>query len=69
MTNPTLGDDILFAISCVQDYRDTIDTDNKDGEKLWNNASERIERLFQFYYQLIGFNPNNIRKVTLSEID
>jgi hypothetical protein len=69
MINPTLSDDILFAISCMQDYRDTINTDNEHGEKLWNNASERIERLFQFYYQLVGFDPNDIRKVTLSEID
>ena len=54
---PTLGEDILFAISCIQDYRDTIDSGSEDGEKLWNDTSNRIERLFQFYYQLIGFNP------------
>jgi hypothetical protein len=54
---PTLAEDITYAISCIQDYRDTIDTSNEDGEKLWNNTSMRIERLFKFYYQLIGFYP------------
>lgn len=69
MNSTPLSDDILFAISCMQDYRDTIYTDNEDGQKLWDNVSERIERLFKFYYQLVGFDPNNIRKVTLDEID
>jgi hypothetical protein len=69
MNNPTLGEDILYAIYCIQDYRDTVDTSNKDGEKLWDDVSRRIERLFKFYYQLVGFDPNNIRKVTLNEID
>jgi hypothetical protein len=52
MNNPTLADDIAYAISCVQDYRDTLDI---DGE-LWHEVGDRIERLFTFYYQLIGLN-------------
>jgi hypothetical protein len=68
MTKP-LAEDIAYAISCVQDYRDTIDIDTEDGKELWDYVSRRIERLFQFYYQLVGFDPNNIRKVTLNEID
>jgi hypothetical protein len=68
--NPTpLSEDIAYAISCVQDYRDTIDIDTEDGKELWDYVSRRIERLFQFYYQLVGFDPNNIRQVTLNEID
>ena len=62
MNNPTLGEDILYAISCMQDYRDTVDTDTQDGQKLWDDASKRIERLFKFYYQLIGFDPNETKK-------
>jgi len=70
MTNPPqLAEDIAYAISCIQDYRDTVDIGNEDGEKLWDDISRRIERLFKFYYQLVGFDPNNIRKVTLNEID
>ena len=57
MNKLTLADDIVYAISCIQDYRDTIDSGSEDGEKLWNDVSNRIERLFKFYYQLIGFNP------------
>jgi hypothetical protein len=68
--NPTpLSEDIAYAISCVQDYRDTIDTDDRVGQLVYDDVSGRIERLFQFYYQLVGFDPNNIRKVTLNEID
>ena len=70
MTNPPqLAEDIAYAISCIQDYRDTVDIGTEDGEKLWDDISRRIERLFQFYYQLVGFDPNNIRQVTLNEID
>jgi len=70
MTNPPqLAEDIAYAISCVQDYRDTINADDRVGQFVYVNASERIERLFQFYYQLVGFDPNNIRQVTLNEID
>ena len=65
----SLADDILYAIACVQDYRDTLDTGTKDGNELWDDISMRIERLFKFYYQLVGLDPNNIRKVTLDEID
>ena len=57
MTNPTLAEDIAYAISCVQDYRDTLDIDTEKGKELWEDVSGRIERLFQFYYQLVGFNP------------
>jgi hypothetical protein len=68
--NPTpLSEDIAYAISCVQDYRDTINTDDRVGQLVYDDVSGRIERLFQFYYQLVGFDPNNIRKVTLGEID
>ncbi len=35
----------------MQDYRDTLD----DNNGLWSQATERIERLFKFYYQLTGF--------------
>ena len=47
----TLADDISLAISCVQDYRDTLDTDTEE----YDRVSRVIERLFKFYYQLIGF--------------
>jgi hypothetical protein len=61
-TNPQMtkhiSDDILYAISCVQDYRDTIDIDSE----LWHEIGNRIERLFKFYYQLIGFDPNGENK-------
>jgi hypothetical protein len=50
---PTLAEDIIAAISCMQDYRDTIEIHSE----LWYKISERIERLFKFYYQLIGFDP------------
>jgi hypothetical protein len=49
---PTLAEDIAYAISCVQDHRDTIDIDSE----LWHEIGDKIERLFQFYYQLIGFS-------------
>lgn len=51
---PTLAEDIMIAISCMQDYRDTLDIDSE----LWNKIGESIENLFKFYYQLIGFDPN-----------
>ena len=54
MTKPTLAEDIMIAISCMQDYRYTLDIDSE----LWHKTGERIERLFKFYYQLTGFNPN-----------
>jgi hypothetical protein len=47
--------DISFAISCTQDYRDTIDTTTADGIKKRDDATGRIFRLFTFYNQLIGF--------------
>jgi|LakMenE01Jun11ns_1017448.scaffolds.fasta_scaffold9639755_4 hypothetical protein len=52
---PTLAEDIEVAIYCLQDYKDTIDliTD----QKLYDIINARIERLFSFYYQLIGFDP------------
>ena len=59
MTNPTLAEDILYAISCVQDYLDTIDC-VKEQER-YNRIVLRIERLMQFYYQLTGLDPNERR--------
>jgi hypothetical protein len=50
---PTLAEDITVAISCMQDYRDTLN----DNDKQLSQITERIERLFKFYYQLTGFNP------------
>jgi hypothetical protein len=67
--NPTLPDDILYAISCVQDYRDTIDTDCQVGRHVYDTISHRIDRLMDFYYTLTGFNPHHIRKINLNEID
>jgi hypothetical protein len=64
MTRP-LADDILYSISCIQDCRDTLDIDSE----LWYEIGDRIERLFQFYYQLVGFDPNNIRTIKLDQID
>jgi hypothetical protein len=51
---PILAEDITVAISCMQDYRDTLDENNE----LWSQITERIERLFSFYYQLTGFDSN-----------
>ena len=56
MTKPTLAEDIAYAISCVQDYKDTIDTDTENGQKIYNDANSRIQRLITFYDQLIGFD-------------
>jgi hypothetical protein len=56
MSNPILAEDIAYAISCVQDYKDTIDTDDRVGQLVYDDVSGRIERLFSFYYQLIGFD-------------
>lgn len=55
MNNRPLCEDISVAISCMQDYRDTIHY--SDNTKHYYEISERIERLFKFYYQLIGFDP------------
>jgi hypothetical protein len=54
MTKPTLAEDISIAISCMQDYRDSIDPVNEANR--YNELSRRIERLFHFYYQLIGYD-------------
>lgn len=51
---PTLAEDITVAISCMQDYRDTISITDSEP---WRQITERIERLFHFYYQLTGFDP------------
>jgi hypothetical protein len=64
-TKPTLAEDVMIAISCMQDYRDKL----KSGSELWNITNETIERLFNFYYQLTGFDPNNIRTIKLDQID
>jgi len=68
--NPTpLSEDIAYAISCVQDYKYSIEPRTIEDVKMIYTIDRRIERLFQFYYQLVGFDPNNIRKVALNEID
>lgn len=56
MNNPTLTEDIAYAISCVQDYKDTIDTDDRVGQLVYDDVSRRIDRLFKFYYQLMGYD-------------
>jgi len=58
LNKPTLAEDIMIAISCMQDYRDTLDIDSE----LWHKIGESIENLFKFYYQLIGFDPNGENK-------
>jgi hypothetical protein len=61
---PPLADDIAYAISCVQDHRDTIDTDIESGQKLSDNATRVINRLLSFYYQLklTGYDPTEKNK-------
>jgi hypothetical protein len=49
-----LAEDILYAISCVQDHRGTVDENTEE----WSQITRRIEGLYKFYYQLIGFDPN-----------
>jgi GTP1/Obg family GTP-binding protein len=44
-----LAEDILYAISCVQDYRGTVDENTEE----WSQITRRIERLYKFYYELI----------------
>ncbi len=61
MTKP-LADDVAYAISCVQDHRDTIDTDTESGQKLSDNATRVVNRLLSFYYQLTGFDPTEANK-------
>ena len=56
MTKPTLAEDIGIAISCVQDYLDTIDC--VEEQEHYDTIRLRIERLMKFYYQLTGFDPN-----------
>jgi hypothetical protein len=59
VTKPTLAEDIGIAISCVQDYLDTIDP--VEEQEHYDTIRLRIERLMQFYYQLTGFDPNGER--------
>lgn len=54
--------DISFAISCVQDYGDTIDTDSADGMKEYDSVILRVDRLLTFYYQLIGFDYKKLHE-------
>ena len=56
----TLAEDIGVAISCVQDYLDTIDSVEK--QEHYDTIRLRIERLMKFYYQLTGFDPNGEKK-------
>lgn len=46
---PELSEDIALGISCIQDYKDTIDWE--DQEK-YNSINIRIHRLLQFYYKI-----------------
>ncbi len=66
---PTLAEDIGIAISCVQDYLDTIDP--VEEQEHYDTIRLRIERLMQFYYQLTGFDPYehqmNIAKKVMTE--
>jgi deoxyribodipyrimidine photolyase-like uncharacterized protein len=52
----TLAEDIGVAISCVQDYLETIDC--VEEQEHYDTIRLRIERLMKFYYQLTGFDPN-----------
>jgi len=54
---PTLAEDIAYAISCVQDYKHSIEPKTIEDVKMIYTIDKRIERLFKFYYQLIGFDP------------
>ena len=47
-----LINDIFFAVSCMQDYRDTIDTGTNEGEDKWDSVSNRIIRLIFFANEL-----------------
>jgi hypothetical protein len=58
MTKP-LADDILYAISYMQDYRETID----ENDELWYKITESIEALFKFYYLLINFDYYGEKKI------
>ncbi len=57
-----LADDIAYAISCVQDHRDTIDTDTEGGQKLSDDATRVINQLLSFYYQLTGYDPSEAKQ-------
>jgi hypothetical protein len=46
---PELSEDIAIGISCMQDYRDTIDWED---EEKHINITIRINRLLQFYYKI-----------------
>ena len=39
MNNQPLSEDISCSISCMQDYRDTIDIDSE----VWHEIGDRIE--------------------------
>ena len=51
MTNVT--EDVAFAISCCQDYRDTIDS--YENPEHYDEVSSRITRLFDLYNALTGY--------------
>jgi hypothetical protein len=46
---PELSNDIAVGISCMQDYRDTIDWEDQER---CNDIAIRISRLLQFYYKI-----------------
>lgn len=47
---PELSEDIALGISCMQDYRETIDS--FENQEYWDKVSIRIDRLLQFYYKV-----------------
>lgn len=55
MNIPTLSQDISMAIHCMQEYRE-------NHPEYYDEITGHIERLFSFYYQLIGFKPNQPEK-------
>jgi hypothetical protein len=46
---PELSEDIAVGISCMQDYRDTIDWEDQER---CNDIAIRISRLLQFYHKI-----------------
>jgi spore coat polysaccharide biosynthesis protein SpsF (cytidylyltransferase family) len=46
---PELSEDIAVGISCMQDYRDTIDWEDQERR---NDIAIRISRLLQFYHKI-----------------
>jgi hypothetical protein len=51
---PELSNDIALGISCMQDYRDTIDS--WENQEDWDKVTVRIHRLLQFYHKIWEIN-------------